>query len=79
MARRGGARNAVGARDDVVEWRCVRDVLCCWVLGSNASHSRITCLASFGEGVVAAVEVLAFLEDNQLLLSKIDRRRVVLP
>jgi hypothetical protein len=39
----------------------VRDVVCGGVLGAYVGHARVGSFAGFGEGVVARVEVFAFL------------------
>lgn len=57
FARDGAAR----ACDLLGEGGHVRDSICGGVLGTYAGHTRVGSFAGFGEGIVARVEVFAFL------------------
>jgi hypothetical protein len=62
VGRRGGAGDAVATRDGVGQGGHVRDVFSVRVLGADGGHACVGGFACFGEGIVAGVEVLAFLE-----------------
>lgn len=46
----------------------MRDIVCVRVFSANACHTSVRCFAGFRQGIVAAVEVFAFLRRSVRVL-----------